>query len=239
MSCWVVIPTYDEAENLAPLVHEVLTRVPGARLLVVDDASPDGTGAVADALAGIDVLHRPARSGIGPAYVAGFAHALAAGATQVIQMDADHSHDPADLPRLLECDADLVIGSRYVAGGGPRRLVSTAGCIYARRLLGLRVGDLTAGLKCWRAEALETVDYAAIRSRGYVFQVEMTYRAIRCGLRVEEVPITFRERASGRSKMTTRVALEAAWRLPLLRLRDAGGAALVASVRRVARRYTF
>jgi dolichol-phosphate mannosyltransferase len=219
VSAWVVIPTYDEAENLAPLVRGVLAAVPGVRVLVVDDDSPDGTGSVADALDGVDVLHRPARGGLGPAYVAGFAHALAAGATRVIQMDADHSHDPADLPRLLERDADVVIGSRYVAGGGPRRLVSTAGCVYARRVLGVSVGDMTAGFKCWRAEALEAVDYAGVRSRGYAFQVELTYRAIRRGLRVEEVPITFRERAGGRSKMTARIALEAAWRLPLLRLR--------------------
>jgi dolichol-phosphate mannosyltransferase len=225
VSAWIVLPTYDEAENLEPLVRGIRAAVPDARVLVVDDGSPDGTGAVADALDGVDVLHRPAKSGLGRAYVAGFAHALAAGATHVVQMDADRSHDPRALPRLMSpTEIDLVIGSRYVPGGaieawGPvRRLVSRAGCAYARLVLGTGIRDLTGGFKCWRAEALEAIDYASVRSQGYAFQVEMTYRAIRSGLRVEEVPITFRERARGRSKMTPWIGVEAAWRLPLLRL---------------------
>ena len=231
MSVWVVVPTYDEAENLGPLVRAVVAAVPGVHVLVVDDGSPDGTGAVADRLAAehdtVAVLHRPAKRGLGRAYVAGFTHALTAGATCVVQMDADHSHDPRDLERLIaRVDAaDLVIGSRYIPGGaieawGPlRRAVSRAGCAYARRVLAVPVRDLTGGFKCWRAEALEAIGYAGVRSQGYAFQVELTYRALARGLRVEELPITFRERASGRSKLTPPIAFEAAWRLPLLRLR--------------------
>jgi dolichol-phosphate mannosyltransferase len=202
---WVILPTYDEAGNLEPLVRAVLAALPEARVLVVDDASPDGTGAIADRLAAelgvVEVLHRPGKAGLGRAYVSGFAHALAAGASHVIEMDADFSHDPADLPRLLghaRAGADVVVGSRYVAGGGisdwgrARRAVSRGGCVYARRVLGVGVRDLTGGFKCFRAEALEGIDYASVRSQGYAFQVELTFRALRRGLRVEEVPIVFR-----------------------------------------------
>ena len=226
MSAWVILPTYDEAENLAPIVSAVLAAVPGVRILVVDDASPDGTGEIAEALEGVDVLHRPRKSGLGRAYVAGFAHALAAGATTVVEMDADLSHDPTDLPRLLAPlseGADLVLGSRYVPGGGIqdwdalRRGLSRFGCSYARRVLGVPVRDLTGGFKAFRASALEAIDYATVRSQGYAFQVELTYRALQRGLRVEEVPIVFREREHGESKMSALIALEAAWLVPALR----------------------
>ena len=216
---------------MAPLVRAVCDALPGARVLVVDDSSPDGTGRIAERLAAeheaVEVLHRPRKSGLGRAYVAGFTHALAAGAGAVIEMDADFSHDPADLPRLLQGltgGADLVLGSRYVDGGGIadwgriRRLLSRAGCEYARRVLGVGVRDLTGGFKCFRASALEAIDYASVRSQGYAFQVELTYRALRSGLRVEEIPIVFREREEGSSKMSARIALEAAWLVPALRL---------------------
>ena len=224
---WVILPTYNEAENLERVVAAVLAAVPEAHVLVVDDSSPDGTGAIADALDDVDVLHRPRKSGLGRAYVAGFAHALGAGAATVVEMDADLSHDPADLPRLLEplaAGADLVLGSRYVAGGGIRdwdvlrRGISRFGCGYARRVLGVPVRDLTGGFKAFRASALEAIDYASVRSQGYAFQVELTYRALRRGLRVEEVPIVFREREHGDSKMSALIALEAAWLVPALRL---------------------
>jgi dolichol-phosphate mannosyltransferase len=227
---WVVLPTYNEAENIEPLVRAVLGALPDARVLVVDDTSPDGTGAIADRLAAeletVQVLHRPAKAGLGRAYVSGFAHALAAGAGHVIEMDADFSHDPADLPRLLEAargGADVVVGSRYVAGGGivnwdlPRRAISRAGCGYARRVLGVPVRDLTGGFKCFRAEALQEIDYASVRSQGYAFQVELTFRALRHGLTVVELPIVFRERERGESKMSALIALEAAVLVPRLR----------------------
>jgi dolichol-phosphate mannosyltransferase len=227
---WVVVPTYNEAANLEPLVRAVLATAPGVRVLVVDDGSPDGTGEIADRLAAqlpaVEVLHRPAKAGLGRAYVSGFTHALASGAGHVVEMDADLSHDPADLPRLLEharAGADLVLGSRYVPGGGIRnwsalrRAVSRAGCGYARRVLGVDVRDLTGGYKCFSAEALEAIDYAGVRSQGYAFQVELTFRALRCGLRVVEVPIVFREREHGESKMSARIALEAAMLVPRLR----------------------
>jgi dolichol-phosphate mannosyltransferase len=226
VSAWVILPTYNEAENLEAIVAAVLAAVPGVRILVVDDASPDGTGEIAEALDGVEVLHRPRKSGLGRAYVAGFAHALAAGATTVVEMDADLSHDPADLPRLLAplaAGADLVLGSRYVPGGGIhdwdalRRGLSRFGCSYARRVLGVRVRDLTGGFKAFRASTLEAIDYASVRSQGYAFQVELTYRALQRGLRVEEVPIVFREREHGDSKMSALIALEAAWLVPALR----------------------
>jgi dolichol-phosphate mannosyltransferase len=226
MSVWVILPTYNEAENLETMVAAVLAAVPGVRILVVDDASPDGTGVMAEALDGVEVLHRPRKSGLGRAYVAGFAHALAAGAASVVEMDADLSHDPADLPRLLAplaAGADVVLGSRYVPGGGIqdwdalRRGLSRFGCGYARRVLGVPVRDLTGGFKAFRASALEAIDYATVRSQGYAFQVELTYRALQRGLRVEEVPIVFREREHGDSKMSALIALEAAWLVPALR----------------------
>jgi dolichol-phosphate mannosyltransferase len=231
---WLILPTYNEAECLEPLVAQArgaLADEPeGARILVVDDASPDGTGAIADRLAAehedVEVLHRAAKQGLGRAYVAGFSHALGAGAGYVIEMDSDFSHDPADLPRLLErarTSADVVLGSRYVRGGGVenwsrrRRAVSRAGCTYARSVLGVGIHDLTGGFKCFRAEALHAIDYATVRSQGYAFQVELTWRALRKGLRVEEIPITFRERREGQSKMTGRIAAEAVWLVPALR----------------------
>jgi dolichol-phosphate mannosyltransferase len=240
---WVLVPTYNEAANLEPLVHAVRGAVPGAHVLVIDDGSPDGTGVIADRLAAehsdVEVLHRPRKGGLGGAYVAGFTHALAAGAATVVQMDADFSHDPTDLPRLLErvaAGADLALASRYAPGGGItdwgrlRRGVSRGGCAYARRVLGVGVRDLTGGFKCFRAGTLAAVDYASVRSQGYAFQVEVTYRALQLGLRVDEVPIVFREREHGRSKMSARIALEAAWLVPALRLRhweDSGEVARV------------
>jgi dolichol-phosphate mannosyltransferase len=204
---------------------------PEARILVVDDASPDGTGELADAIAArdgaVEVLHRPGKAGLGAAYIAGFAYALDAGAGLVVEMDADLSHDPEDLPRLLERaqdGADLVLGSRYVEGGGVedwdllRRVLSRGGCRYARTVLGVGVRDLTGGFKCFRADTLRAIDFETVRSEGYAFQVELTYRALARGLRVEEVPITFRDRSAGDSKMSARIALEAIWLVPALRI---------------------
>jgi dolichol-phosphate mannosyltransferase len=199
-----------------------------ARILVVDDASPDGTAAVAEAL-GVGVLRRDRKAGLGPAYVAGFDHALAHGAEFVFEMDADLSHDPADLPRLLAAardGADLVLGSRYVAGGGVgewgavRRAISRGGSAYARRVLRVGIRDLTGGFKVWRRPAVEAIDLDSIPSLGYAFQVETTYRAIRAGLRVIEVPILFTDRRVGESKMTGRIVLEAAMRVPMMRFRN-------------------
>ena len=231
-STWVVVPTYNEADTIEPIVGAILTELPAARrVLVVDDGSPDGTGRIADRLAAerddVDVLHRPGKRGLGPAYLDGFRAALRGGARLVVQMDADFSHDPAELPRLLEASrhADLVIGSRYVSGGritdwGPRRLaISRWGSRYARTVLGLGVHDMTSGFKCWRRATLEGVELDSVGSRGYAFQVEMTYRARSAGFRVVEVPITFRDRRVGESKMSGPIVLEAAWRVPALRLR--------------------
>ena len=229
---WVILPTYDEAGNVAPMVAAVRAALgaEGVRILVVDDASPDGTGAIADRLAAahddVTVLHRPGKAGLGQAYVAGFAHALEHGAGYVFEMDCDFSHDPGYLPVLLERargGADLVLGSRYVPGGGVenwgavRRILSWGGSRYARTVLGVDVRDLTGGFKCFRASTLRAVDFAGVRSQGYAFQVELTWRVLRAGLRVEEVPIVFRERRQGASKMTGRIALEAAWLVPALR----------------------
>jgi dolichol-phosphate mannosyltransferase len=229
------LPTYNERDNLERMVralgqvfrqHEL-----DGRVLVIDDASPDGTGAIADELASelewVDVLHRPCKLGLGPAYLAGFAHALAAGADLVVQIDCDFSHDPEVVPRLAAAaaEADVVIGSRYVRGGGTenwglgRRIVSRAGCLYARVFLGLPVYDLTGGFKCFRRAALEQLPLDLISARGYAFQIETTYRAARAGLRVVEVPIVFSERRAGGSKMTKSIVLEALWRVPALRLR--------------------
>ena len=228
---WIVVPTYNEAANLEVLVRGVRAAVPEARILVVDDDSPDGTGRLADGLAAADehveVLHRPGKAGLGLAYVNGFAHALRAGAGYVVEMDADLSHDPADLPRLIgraRAGADLVLGSRYTAGGGVedwdllRRVLSRGGCRYARAVLGVGVRDLTGGFKCFRADTLRVIDFETVRSEGYAFQVELTYRALARGLRVEEVPITFRDRSAGDSKMSARIALEAIWLVPALRI---------------------
>ncbi len=228
---WLVLPTYNEADNLEAIAAAILERLPrDRRLLVVDDSSPDGTGEIADRLAAgdadVEVLHRPRKQGLGPAYVAGFRHALAGGAELVAQMDADFSHDPADLPRLLDAaaDADLVLGSRYVAGGGVaewgpgRRLISRGGSAYARTMLGIGIADLTGGFKVFRRSVLETIDLEDIPSLGYAFQIETTFRAVRAGFRVAEVPILFHDRRVGESKMSGSIVLEAAWRVPLMRL---------------------
>jgi dolichol-phosphate mannosyltransferase len=235
-SPWLVLPTYDEAPNVEAIVraaHAVLSAAApeGFRILVVDDSSPDGTGAIADGLAGelaeVEVLHRSERTGLGPAYLAGFDHALRGDAAYVMEMDADFSHDPADLARLLAAvrdgGADLALGSRYVGGGGVRdwsllrRFVSRGGSAYAAVVLGLPVRDLTGGFKCFRREVLEAIDLPSVRSKGYAFQVELTYRAVRAGFRVDEVPIVFRDRVHGRSKMSWRIAAEAAILVPQLR----------------------
>jgi len=237
---WLILPTYNEAENIEPIVDAVLAvlgrAAPGAhRILIVDDGSPDGTGEIADRLAAghgaVEVLHRTEREGLGPAYLAGFAYALEHGAQFVMEMDADFSHDPADLSRLLAAarSADLVLGSRYVPGGGVadwgvgRQLVSRGGSLYARLVLGLKVRDLTGGFKCFRREVLEAIDLPTVRSLGYGFQVELTDRAVRAGFRVVEVPIIFRERVLGSSKMTWRIAAEAALLVPKLRFARVSG----------------
>jgi dolichol-phosphate mannosyltransferase len=231
---WLILPTFDEAENVEAIVGAALAvlerAAPGAhRILVVDDDSPDGTGRIADRLAAehdaVEVLHRAERTGLGPAYLAGFARALEGGAAFVLEMDADFSHDPNDLARLLAAaeDADLVLGSRYVPGGGVtdwgvvRRFVSRGGSWYSQIVLGLRVRDLTGGFKCFRREVLEAIDLPTIRARGYAFQVELTNRAVHAGFRVVELPIVFRDRQHGTSKMTPRIAVEAALLVPQLR----------------------
>lgn len=229
----VVVPTYDERDNLPWLVAGVLRAAPSAHVLVVDDASPDGTGEEADALAAADprvsVLHREAKLGLGAAYVAGFTHALAEGYDAVVQMDADLSHDPRDVPRLLaalEEGADVAVGSRNVPGGsvrgwGPgRHLLSKGGSLYSRWVLGVPVRDLTSGFKAWRRTALLAVDVPTLRANGYAFQIEATYRALRQGLSVVEVPITFVDRRAGQSKMSSGIVAEAVWKVPLLRRRS-------------------
>ncbi len=237
MRAIVCLPTYNERENLEPMLRalgDVLG--PDDRVLVIDDNSPDGTGGLADRLAGelgfVDVLHRQQKEGLGPAYLAGFRHALEAGAELVVEIDCDFSHDPKDVPRLLEAaaDADLVLGSRYVQGGSVenwgavRRAISAGGSLYARLLLGVPVRDLTGGFKCFRRVVLETIDLDTIHSRGYAFQIETTYRALRHGFRVREVPIRFVDREIGGSKMSRTIVLEAVWKVPLLRLAALRGA---------------
>jgi dolichol-phosphate mannosyltransferase len=228
----ICLPTYNERENLEPMLRALEGVLPrDARVLVIDDSSPDGTGALADELrAGlgfVDVLHRPRKEGLGPAYIAGFRRALADGAELVPEMDCDFSHDPKDVPRLIaaaEDGADLALGSRYVAGGKVenwgvgRRLVSAGGSFYARALLGVSVRDLTGGFKCYRRAVLERIDLDAIGSVGYAFQIETTYRALRAGFRVVEVPITFADREAGSSKMSKAIVLEAVRKVPALRL---------------------
>jgi dolichol-phosphate mannosyltransferase len=229
---WLILPTYNEAGNIERFVAAARDKLPAAaRILIVDDGSPDGTGQLADRLAAqhdeVEVLHRPRKEGLGPAYIAGFRRALAGGADLILEMDSDFSHQPAYLPRLLEAaeTADLVIGSRYVPGGGVsdwgalRRAISRGGSAYARVVLGVDVRDLTGGFKCFRREVLEAIDLDAVQARGYAFQVELTYRAIQKGFRVVEVPIVFRDRQLGDSKMDRSIVAEAIWRVPLLRVK--------------------
>ena len=230
-----MVPTYNERDRLPELVRAIFDAYDrggiDGELVIVDDNSPDGTGAVADRLATgdahVEVLHRAEKQGIGPAYIAGFAYALENGAELLLEMDADFSHEAADLPRLIAAvvdgGADLALGSRYVTGGGVRdwgllrRVISRGGSAYARLVLGLEIHDLTGGFKCFRREVLEAIDFRTVRAHGYAFQVEMTYRALRRGFRVVEVPIVFRDRQRGKSKMSWQIAAEAFWVLPQLR----------------------
>ena len=231
---WVVIPTYNEAANVEPIIRAATAElrrlgVPDYRILVVDDRSPDGTGQIADRLAQeldtVEVLHRDAKTGLGHAYLAGFAVALAGGAELVVEMDADFSHNPRYLGELLEAakDADLVLGSRYVPGGGVRdwgllrRVISRGGGWYARTILRVDIRDLTGGFKCIHRNVLEAIDLSSVRAEGYVFQIEVTYRAVLAGFTVLEVPIVFADRTVGASKMSTRIAVEAMWLVPRLR----------------------
>jgi dolichol-phosphate mannosyltransferase len=228
MRATVCLPTYNERENLEPMLRALGRH--GVRVLVIDDNSPDGTGELADELAReldyVDVLHRPRKEGLGPAYIAGFRHALAAGAERILEMDCDFSHDPNDVPRLISAaeTADLALGSRYVEGGqienwgAVRRFISAGGSLYSRVLLSLGIRDLTAGFRCYRRAVLETIDLDAVRSKGYAFQIECTYRTLRAGFRVKEVPIKFVDREVGGSKMSRGIVLEAIWKVPALRL---------------------
>jgi dolichol-phosphate mannosyltransferase len=227
----VCLPTYNERENLEAMVDR-LGEILGDEgvVLVIDDTSPDGTGEIADRLAAerewVHVLHRPKKEGLGPAYLDGFRRALELGAELIFEMDCDFSHDPADVPRLIAAaeDADVVLGSRYVPGGGTqnwglvRRLISRGGSLYAQLLLGVPVRDLTGGFKCYRRAVLEAIDLDAIHSKGYAFQIETTYRALRAGFRVLELPIVFTDREVGGSKMSKAIVLEAVWKVPALRL---------------------
>ena len=234
---WVVLPTYDEAGNIGPITAAIVQALPEAHVLVVDDGSPDGTGDIADGLAADDqrirVRHRTAKQGLGRAYLDGFRIALEDGAKVVVQMDADFSHDPAVLPGLIapvvEGWADLVIGSRYTAGGGVvdwgigRRLISRGGSLFARTVLGLGPHDLTGGFKAWRSTTLASVPFEGVHAGGYVFQIEMTFRASRLGARIREIPITFRDRRLGQSKMSRRIVVEALVVVVQLRLEDLRG----------------
>lgn len=236
MKAVVCLPTYNEAENLEPMVRALGEVLPDdGRVLVIDDGSPDGTGAIADRLAGelewVDVLHRERKEGLGRAYVAGFERALADGAELVLEIDCDFSHDPQDVPRLIaavEDGADVALGSRYVPGGGTanwgllRRAISRGASIYTRALL-MPVHDATGGFKCFRRRVLESIDLDRIDAAGYVFQIETTFRALRKGFRVEEVPIRFTDRTRGQSKMSRAIVLEAVWKVPALRLRALAG----------------
>ena len=232
MQATVLVPTYNERDNVEAMMH-ALARIlrEGDRVLVLDDASPDGTGEIADRLAAdlpfVDVLHRERKDGLGPAYIAGFRQALRDGAELILEMDCDFSHDPADVPRLIaaaEEGADLVLGSRYVRGGRVgnwgvlRRAISRGGARYTELFLRMGVADPTAGFKCFRRHVLERLDLDTITAKGYAFQIETTYRAKRAGFRVVELPITFADRTAGRSKMSKAIVLEAVWRVPLLRL---------------------
>ncbi len=234
-SAWVCVPTYNERENVEALVAAVRQAMDDAgidgHVLVIDDSSPDGTGQIADAMAARDdrvhVLHRTAKEGIGPAYRAGFRHAMANGADLILEMDCDFSHNPRDVPRLIAAaqGADVVLGSRYARGGGVaewgivRRAISRGGCLYAQAWIGTSVKDLTGGFKCFRREVLEAIPLDEVSGAGYVFQVEMTYRALLQGFTVVEVPITFTDRTKGQSKMSRGIVVEAAVLVPRLRRR--------------------
>jgi dolichol-phosphate mannosyltransferase len=230
----ICLPTYNERENLESMIRALAPL--GVNVLVIDDNSPDGTGEIADRLAEeldfVSVLHRDTKEGLGPAYLAGFHRALADGAEYILEMDCDFSHKPADVPRLLaacENGADLALGSRYVPGGGTenwgllRRMISVGGSVYARVLLGMRFHDLTGGFKCYRRAVLERIDLDAITSKGYAFQIEGTYRTVRAGFTVVEVPITFADRTAGTSKMSRTIFLEAVKKVPALRLAALAG----------------
>jgi dolichol-phosphate mannosyltransferase len=233
MTAVVCLPTFNERENLERMVRALGEH--GVRVLVIDDNSPDGTGEIADRLAAeldyVSVLHRPHKEGLGPAYLAGFERLLEGDADLILEMDCDFSHDPNDVPRLIAAaaDADLVLGSRYVEGGRVgnwgllRRFISRGGSLYAQVLLGLRVRDLTGGFKCYRRAVLEALPLDEIHSRGYAFQIETTYRALRKGFRVREVPIAFVDRAEGGSKMTKAIVVEAVWKVPAFRLQALRG----------------
>jgi dolichol-phosphate mannosyltransferase len=233
---WLVLPTYNEAENIGPIVEASLAALEQTgephHVLVVDDNSPDGTGRIAGELAAADdrvsVLHRPGKQGLGRAYIAGFQHALAHGADRAMEMDSDFSHDPRDIPRLVHearNGADLVLGSRYIPTGGVenwgagRRFVSRGGCLYAQVILRVPVRDLTGGYKCFNRRVLEAIGIEQMHADGYGFQIELTYRTLKAGFHVREVPIIFRERRAGDSKMSTRIAVEAVWKVPALKLR--------------------
>jgi dolichol-phosphate mannosyltransferase len=233
MQATVLVPTYNERANVGAMVHSLAKVLrEGDRVLVIDDNSPDGTGELADELAAelgfVDVLHRERKEGLGPAYIAGFAYALAQGAQLILEMDCDFSHDPNDVPRLIaaaEEGADLVLGSRYVKGGRVgnwgvvRRLISRGASAYTGLFLQMGVKDPTGGFKCFRRRVLEQLDLDAVSAKGYAFQIELTYRAKLAGFKVVEVPITFVDRTVGASKMSKTIVLEAVWRVPLLRLR--------------------
>jgi dolichol-phosphate mannosyltransferase len=231
----VVIPTYNEIENIERLLETLFSLgIPDLRVIIVDDNSPDGTGTLAEQLSRerfsgrVEALHRPGKLGLGPAYLAGFKHALEKGAAYIVEMDADFSHDPATLKRFREAieQAEVVVGSRYVAGGSLdkrwtllRRIISKGGSIYSRAILGLKVHDATAGFKMFRREALERLPLDQIRSNGYCFQVEIAYLCQKYDFKVKEVPIHFNERVAGVSKMSPRIALEAAWKVWQIRFR--------------------
>ena len=234
----VCLPTYNERENLDPMVRALGEQIDTDRdrVLVIDDNSPDGTGAIADELQAelpwVEVLHRKGKEGLGKAYLAGFHHALAEGAELVLEIDCDFSHDPKEVPHLIatcEAGADLALGSRWVDGGGTvnwgrgRMLVSRGGSFYARTILGVHVRDLTGGFKCFRRTVLETIDLDAIGAKGYGFQIETTYRALRAGFEVVEIPITFVDRRVGESKMDSSIVVEAMLQVPVLRYRALRG----------------
>jgi dolichol-phosphate mannosyltransferase len=238
MRAMICLPTYNERDNLEPMVRALGEQIDTGRdrVLVIDDNSPDGTGAIADGLVAerpwVEVLHREAKEGLGKAYLAGFRHALAAGAELVLEIDCDFSHDPKEVPRLIaacEADADLALGSRWVEGGGTvnwgrgRTFVSRGGSFYARTILGVGVRDLTGGFKCFRRIVLETIALDAIEAKGYGFQIETTYRALTAGFRVVEIPITFVERRVGESKMDGSIVVEAMLQVPMLRYRALRG----------------